>query len=368
MFERYKHSCLFRNPRSRAETDIEPPKVPPSQVISSPIDMNGTNGFHPERLVASDGSESMLLTSHPASRTARRDGATPTKQLRPGLSSQYGAASSPDLSNYLGDRSDPPTPSSDDWSSAIGRATNSGKSGREIEKLNNQKAMLQREVKALTTARDEAHRGGELARMLVESLQTKNANLTSICESNSIALSRKDRKIEELKAEVKSERERREMAVRQQKEVARERDEVVVACKRETLEAKEIARKTSCQYDVLSSSLRGLDAGFRRQTTKLEEEVESFQQQQITAVARLDELSIISTHLSHENYTISKVYQDVVDQFEAYKKEQEDGLQEIKQRSQKSKLANEKALQEMKSVTGQMKHIINVKRDVKGAE
>ncbi|MCJ1315405.1 hypothetical protein MMC15_000724 [Xylographa vitiligo] len=330
--------------------------------------MHGTNGFHSEQSIVNDGSESTLLTSHLPTRTPRRDGATPTKHSRPGISSQYGAVSSPDLSNYLGDRSNPPTPSSDDWSSAIGRATNSGKSGREIEKLNSQKAMLQREVKALATARDEAVRGGESARMLVESLQTKNANLTSICESNTIALSRKDRKIEELKAELKSERERREMAVWQQKEVARERDEVVVVCKKEVLEAKEIARKTSCQYDVLSNSLRGLDAGFRRQTTKLEEEVKSLQQQQVTAVGRLDELSIVSTHLSHENHTISKAYQDVVNQFEVYKMENEDGLQQIKQRSEKSNLANEKALQEMKNVTGQMKHVINVKRDVKGAE
>ncbi|MCJ1419221.1 hypothetical protein MMC32_005574 [Xylographa parallela] len=330
--------------------------------------MHGTNGFYPEQSIASDGSESTLLISHPPSRTPRRDGATPTKQRRPGISSQFGAASSPDLSNYLGDRSNPPTPSSDDWSSAVGRATNSGKSGREIERLNNQQAMLQREVKALTTARDEAIRGGELARALVESLQTKNANLTSICESNTIALSRKDRKIEELKAELKSERERREMAVRQQKEVARERDEVVVTYKKEILEAKEIARKTGCQYNVLSSSIRGLDAGFRRQTTKLEEEVKSLQQQQVTANGRLHELSIVSTHLSHENHTISKAYQDVMDQFEVYKKECEDGLQEIRQRSEKSNLANEEALQEMKSVTGQMKHVINVKRDVKDAE
>ncbi|MCJ1296273.1 hypothetical protein MMC34_007839 [Xylographa carneopallida] len=367
MFGRYRR-CFGSKSRLRAETKIEPPRVPPTQIISSSVDMHGADGFNSGQTVVSDGSESSLLMSHPPSRTPRRDGATPTKQLRPGISGQYSAVSSPDLSNYLGDRFKPPTPSSDDWSSAVGRATNSGKSGREIEKLNNQKATLQREVKALITARDEAVRGGELARILVESLQTKNANLTSICESNTIALSRKDRKIEELKADLKSERERREMAVRQQKEVVRERDEVVVVCKKEVLEAKELARKTSCQYDVLSNSLRGLDAGFRRQTTKLEEEVKSLQQQQVTAVGRLDELSIVSTHLSHENHTTRKAYQDVVVQFEMYKKENEDGLQEIKQRSVKSDLANEEALQEMQSVTGQMRHVINVKRDVKGAE
>ncbi|MCJ1287963.1 hypothetical protein MMC26_007316 [Xylographa opegraphella] len=367
MFE-HCNFCLVGKSRPRAEIDIEPPKHPPFQVISSPTEMHGTNGFHAERSTISDGSESTLLISHPSSKTTRHDGATPSKQLRPGISSQYGALSSPDLSGYLSERSNPPTPSSDDWSSAVGRAANSGKSGREIEKLNNQKAMLQRDVKALTTARDEAVRGGELARTLVESLQTKNANLTSICESSTVALSRKDRKIEELKAELKSERERRETAVRQQKEVARERDEVVVVCKQEVLEAKEMARKTACQYDVLSSSLRGLDAGFRRQTTKLEGEVKSLQQQQATAIGRLDELVLISTHLSHENHTISKAYQDVVDQFELYKKENEEGLREIKKRSEKSNLANEEALQELLSVKGQMKHIINVKKDVKGAE
>ncbi|MCJ1388038.1 hypothetical protein MMC18_000882 [Xylographa bjoerkii] len=367
MFECYGFSCFPGKPRSPAETSSEPLRLPPTQGISSPIDMNGTNGSYTEQPTASEGSDTTLPTPQPPSRTPRRDGATPTKQPRPTVSSQYGAVSSPDLSNYLGDRSKPPTPS-DDWSSAVGRASTGGKSGREIEKLNSQKSKLYREVQALTTARDEALRGGESARMLVESLQSINANLTSICESSSTALSRKDRKIEELKAELKSERERRETAVQQLKEVARERDEVVVAYKKEVLEAKEVARKMACQYDVLSTSLRGLDAGFRRQTARLEEEVKNLQQEQVAANARLDELSIVSTHLSYENNTINKAYQDLVEQFEEYKQENEDGLQDIKKRSEKSNLANEKALQELNSVMGQMKHVINVKRDVKGAE
>ncbi|MCJ1403949.1 hypothetical protein MMC11_007172 [Xylographa trunciseda] len=365
MFERYFFNCIPRKSRSRAETGTEPPSLTPTQGISSPINMNITNGFPSEQSITSHGSETTLLAR---SKTSRSGIGTPTKQPRPGMASQYSAVSSPDLSSYLGDRSNPPTPSSDDWSSAIGRASNSGKSGREIEKLNNQKAMLQREVKALTTARDEAIRGGELARTLVESLQTKNANLASICESSSTVLSRKDRKIEELKAELKSERGRRETAVQQQIEVARERDEVVVACKKEVLEAKEMGGKMARQYEVLAGSLRSLDAGFRRQTTKLEEEVKNLQQEQARANSRLDELGVISMHLSHENDTVNKAYRDVVERFEEYKKGNEDGLRNIKRRSERSDLANEKALLEMNNVMGQMKHVINIKRDVKGAE
>ena len=357
-----------RKARSQTKTSPEAASIPPAQNIFSPANTNIMSGIPLEQPSDSRGSEATLLLSHPNPRSSRPDSSTPTKEGRPGLSRQSGALSSPDISSHLGNRSKPSKPSSDDWSSAVGRATLSGKSGQEIERLNRQNMMLQKENECLRSRLDEELQKGDSTKTLVETLEIEKENLTLIFDSNKIALERKDRKIEELKAVVKSEQEQRKKAVQHQEEVARERDEFVVERNKELFKAREQAQKSSSQYEVLSSSFRSLDGRYRRQIAKLVEDVQILQQSREADNVRLNELSVISTHLSHENHTVSKAYRDVVEQFEVYKKENEDSLQDIKQRSEISVLANDEALQEVRTVMGHMKHVINVKRDVKDVE
>lgn len=227
---------------------------------------------------------------------------------------------------------------------------------------------MQREIKLLTVKYEEEARRSESARALVESLQTTNANLTSICEANNVTLGRKDRKIEELKAELESERARRVRSEGENKEISKERDEVVAACKKELMEEKEVARKSSSQYEVLSSSWRGLDDRYRRQMQRFKEDLQELEAGRREDQIRFDQLTVVFTQLNKEAASSQAEKEYVVKQFEQYKQDKDDSIRHMKEQAERNELANEKALEEMGRVVGQMKYCINVKRNVRSAE
>ena len=261
------------------------------------------------------------------------------------------------------------TPEShNEWSSAVGRATVSGKSGRVIEKLMGDVERMRRDNKLLMAEKEEEVKRSESARSLVESLRATNTNLSAICEANNSALARKDRKIEELKAELEAERARRINAETQAKAVSRERDEVVTACKKELIADKEIARKSSSQYEALASSWRSLDDGYRRQIEKLKNDVKIIHNGRVEDQHRYDQLDVILTQLSREAKSHKEARDHVVAHFEKYKQEKENGIHEMRERAERNNFESEETLKELKKVMGQMKYVINLKRDVRGAE
>jgi len=370
-----------RNPSS-STSDIPPesPTLPPHQLFSPSMNLSSTNGFSPDLPTHRKQRESSLMPSSPSLRSVgRHEASTPTRQPSPRppqngfappprLDSLEHRSSSPALSH---DYSGPETTTgegNEQWSSATTRATVGGKSGRVIDKLMQDVERMQREIKLLTVKYEEEARRSESARVLVESLQTTNANLSSICEANNVALARKDRKIEELKADLDSERVRRVRSEAQNKEISKERDEVITTCKKELMEEKEVARKTSSQYEVLSSSWRGLDDGYRRQMQKLKEDLKDLEAGRQEDQVRVDQLTVVFTQLNNEAASSQAEKESVVKQFEQYKQDKEDSIRQIKEQAERNELANEKALQEMSSVVGQMRYVINLKRNVRGVE
>ena len=277
-------------------------------------------------------------------------------------------SSSPALSHEFSGPETTINEGNDQWSSATTRATVGGKSGRVIDRLMQDIERMQREIKLLTVKYEEEARRSESARALVESLHTTNANLSSICESNNVAMARKDRKIEELKVDLESERARRLRSEAQNREISMERDEVVAACRKDLLEEKETARKTSSQYEVLSSSWRALDEGYRRQMQKLKEDLYELESGRQEDQVRIDQLNIVFTQLNQEAASNQAEKEYVVKQFEQYKQDKEASIQQMKEQAERYSLANEKALREVDRVVGQMKYVINLKRDVRGVE
>ncbi|MCJ1246260.1 hypothetical protein MMC30_003466 [Trapelia coarctata] len=340
------------------------------------MNLSNTNRFSPDSPTNRKQRESSLMPSSPSSRPP---GSTPTRQPSPRpmqngfappprLDSLEHRSSSPALSHDVSGLDTTSAEGNDQWSSATTRATVGGKSGRVIDRLMQDVERMQREIKLLTVKYEEEARRSESARALVESLQTTNANLSSICEANNVAMARKDRKIEELKADLESERARRVRSEAQNKEISMERDDVVAACKKDLMEEKEVARKTSSQYEVLSSSWRGLDDGYRRQMQKLKEGLKELESGRQEDQVRIDQLNIVFTQLNKEAESSQAEKQYVVKQFEQYKQDKEDSIRQMKEQAERNELANDNALQEMNMVVGQMKYVINLKRNVRGAE
>ncbi len=253
------------------------------------------------------------------------------------------------------------------WSAAVGHAT-TGKSGRVIERLMGENDHLRRDVKLKNLRYEEEAKRSEMARSKLENLQATNDNLVASHEVDKAALARRDRKFEELKAELEVERRRREMAEQETKDTTKERDEVVSRCRRELMEEKETARKITAQYDVLSSSWKTLSEGYRRQLDKLRADIKLLTQRRVEDRTKLERLVVVMEQTRRESEKMSQAKQAVSKIFQDYKAESEEGMKDIRERAARNEEASHGALEEMEKVVGEMRYIINLKKDLKDAE
>ena len=254
-----------------------------------------------------------------------------------------------------------PCPDSHHWSAAIGRAA-TGKSGRVIEKLMGENDRLQREKKLAIVRLEEEIKRGESARLALEGLQVSNETLSSIHESDKTQMTKKDRKIELLRADLQSERLRREKAEKETRESRREREEVVDELRRVAAEDREEARRSTTQYEILASSWRTLEDRYERQTQKLKTDLDDLRMVIDSDKQKTTELEIVIEQLKHELAKVAQAKDKLLTGFHAYKKEQESGLHEIQQKAERNNSANEELHEQMSDVLGQMKHVVNVKR------
>lgn len=359
-----------KDPILQTYTSTETPVLQLDELFSPTMTLNGFNHFLTDP--ATPDKSNGYSPTPPNEILEKHLDDTPTRQL-PQSASRVASPppSEPDLSvsaSYVSNLGSPASElGSSPWSAAVGRAT-MGKSGRVIEKLQGDNDRLQREKKLATVKLEEEVKRGESARSALESLQIYNQNLSSIHESDKNFLSKKDRRIDELRADLELERERREKAERATRESRRERDEMVEQLRREAAENKELAKRSNSQYDMLSKSWKGLEDRYERQTFKLKTDLQALRREIEDDKRKLFRLEEIMDQLRHEGEKTRKAKERLALDFEAYKTEQERGIREMRQRAEHNADNHDRVLQEMESMLGQMRYIINVKNDVRDVQ
>ena len=248
-------------------------------------------------------------------------------------------------------------------SAAVGRAS-LGKSGRVIEKLMGENDMHRRDKALAKLQRDEEVKQHDSTKSKFEALRISHDNLQAIHESDSTAIARKDRKIEDLKAELELERTGRKNAENETKIARRERDEDVEKYKKEALYEQEQHRRAANSYDVLQSSFKGLDQHYKRQTQQLRLELQAVEDTVSKEQAVNANIRIISDQAEKELARQQQVNEDLQDRFEAYRSESEELLKKIREQAERNEVSNTEALEEVRKLVGAMRHTINVARDM----
>ena len=254
------------------------------------------------------------------------------------------------------------------WSSAVGKATTGGKSGRVIERLMNDNDRLLREKKLATVKLEEELKRGESARSALESLQVSNENLVLMHESDTSLLLKRDRRIQELREELKAETARRERAEENTRDSRRERDETVEMVRREAVEDKELSKRATSQYDVLSKSWKSLEDRYERQTKSLKADLLDLWTHMRSDKEKLARLEVIMEQLRQEAEKSRKAKEKLWSEFEEYKQEQVGGIKDIRESAALNDKAMNHAQQKMESILGQMKYVVSVKRDLRESE
>ncbi|KAI9769666.1 MAG: hypothetical protein M1840_003903 [Geoglossum simile] len=253
------------------------------------------------------------------------------------------------------------------WSSAVGRAT-TGKSGRVIERLMAENDRLRRELKLETLRREEEQKRGEMARGKVESLQNINDNLVHQANVDKSSLARRERKIEDLKADIGYERQQRVEAESGLRQVQRESDATIQELKSNLVIETEKARKSSSQYDVLASTWKQLDDGYRRKTCAFREELRRLKAEKDEDRAKLARLEIIVEQQRQEVDKMRILKERIEKRYEDYIDEAEISTKDMRDKAMRNEKAHGEALEETKRVLGELRYLLNLKKFVRGVD
>jgi chromosome segregation ATPase len=282
----------------------------------------------------------------------------PTDQMNP-HSSNNRANGSSNLTN-----GDPLTP---EWSSAVGHAA-TGKSGRVIHNLQEEIARLTRECSVYRSRAEETQRMNDAYKTQVQNMTERLRNLEQAHETNLSSISRKDKKIEELRAEVQNEKDRRQRAEAETNKFHQLMDESRDDFNRKCAELQEITNHSRTQYDVLAKSGQRERADQQRRLKAIRDEIDALKSQQDDKTLQLERLDAVMAQKNREIEIGRENFDKLFEAYESYKRAHDEEVNTLVEKGRQGDAKLEAALASLKETEGQMKWVIQVKKEVKNAK
>lgn len=227
---------------------------------------------------------------------------------------------------------------------------------------------LRREKNLLEVQWEEEVKRSDSAKSAMDGLSSKVDSLTSIMEIDKTLLRKRERKLEEMKTELETERQRRERAENETKATRRERDEAVEGLKKELHVATEQSKRATTQYDVISRSYKTLEESYSRQTRKLKTEMQSLRDDIVADHKKLACIQTIMEHHRSESQRSQEARDQLKQMFDAYKSEAEQEMNIIREAAKRNAHAHDRKQQEMQEAVNEMRYVVNVKKNVRGLE
>lgn len=117
---------------------------------------------------------------------------------------------------------------------------------------------LRREVKAERAAKDELIQQQKVLKQLVSHLEDKNQTLKHQFDIHDSALARKERRLDDLKATLETEVERRKRAEEREAEMGRKLGDTTAQAAKEVAEAKNAMKRSESAYGTVSKEYMGM--------------------------------------------------------------------------------------------------------------
>lgn len=305
----------------------EPPQVNLPHVDTQ-LNMHQLNGLFEDGSPAADGLRGRSIPI-PASMSLPILRAQLTG---PGLSPTADSHGSPtELSNPSASPNLTAEETQTEWS-AVGHAA-TGKSGRVIHGLQEEIARLRRDCGVYRSRAEETQRSNETLKTQTQNMAERLRNLEQVNETNLNSIARKDRKIEELRSELQSERDKRKLA-----EASASKTNDMMRDEREThhreqAETQELAKYHQTQYDVLASSTKREKTDLNRRVKTLFDELKVLKDAYETHSLSTDHLEVIADQKNREVEGLKDAYEKLMNSHVEYKKIKDDELRDELERS-----------------------------------
>ncbi|KAE8382180.1 hypothetical protein BDV26DRAFT_278202 [Aspergillus bertholletiae] len=254
-----------------------------------------------------------------------------------------------------------------EWSSAVGHAA-TGKSGRVIHNLQEDIARLTRECSVYRSRAEETQRMNDAFKTQVQNMTERLRNLEQAHETNLHSIARKDKKIEELRAEVKSEKDRRLRAETETNKFHQLMDESRDDFNRKCAELQEIANHARTQYDVLAKAGQRERTDQQRKVKAIRDEIDALKSRQEEKSLHLERLDAVMAQKNREIEIGRENFDKLFEVYESYKKAHDEEVHTLLERGRQGDADLDAALASLKETEDRMKWAIQVKNEVKDAK
>ncbi|TKA83523.1 hypothetical protein B0A55_00519 [Friedmanniomyces simplex] len=320
---------------------------------------NAMNGLSPHAAPSSAreaSPQTELLRPIPHGMRRPSSDATPA---RPALNGHHTSqsVSSPAVSSPTGTENDSPSTQAT-WSSAVGHATTAGKSGRVIERLMAENDKLKRELELTTLRAQELEKSLSMCRPQMEALRHENENLSHARSVDSSLLGRRDRKIEDLKADNVAKTERVLIAEGLVRQLQREGEEVRGEFERREQGMFEQTKHATVHAEILETSHKQLAAEYKTRREAWEKDLTELQERREQDRQRMARLDVVYEQMRQENERTRKVQAELTarwDEMEEAMRSTLDQGEEVNERARKKSMEMEKVVDQMRWVMGVQK-------------
>ncbi|KAJ5290985.1 hypothetical protein N7478_000236 [Penicillium angulare] len=248
-----------------------------------------------------------------------------------------------------------------EWS-AVGHAA-TGKSGRVIHNLQEEIARLTRECSLYRSRAEETQRSNEALKIQNQNMNERLRNLEQVNETNLNSISRKDRKIDELRAEITGERNKRvdaEADASKTNETMREERE---NHHREQARTQEIAKYHETQYEVLASTTKREKADLGRRVKALWAELQVLSEAQKTQSVCAERLDVLADQKNREVEGLKDAHEKLLASHTDYKKTKDEELRGTIERAHANNDMIDAAIKSIKQTEAEMKWAIQLNKN-----
>lgn len=226
---------------------------------------------------------------------------------------------------------------------------------------------LKREIRAEIAKREELQRNLQTQKPQLDILKAENSRLANIKAIDDNIVARRDRKIQELKAELEVERQKRESYENRAQEAEQQRDEHMDASKKELQTASEEAKHASAHASILQTSHAQLSKEYRQRIATTTKDLRDLAEAREEDRRRLAKLDVVTDQMRLESERMRKVNAELLTVWRRFENETttqveelEDDARRLKENAAERDRSNRELYEQMQDVMGQMKWVMRI--------
>lgn len=225
------------------------------------------------------------------------------------------------------------------WARPNPHSVPNSKTSQYIDKITSENDRLRRELKAEKLAREDEAKRVSAARSLAEDSRAEFEHLQVLASTNARAIERKDRKLEELKANLETEARRRRLAEQRAEEALKMLGDTRSETQRALSQAYEMRDMADTNLKGAHDSFKRMTEGYEKKVKLMSEELSELRRQRMEDADKIKRQAIISDQLQHEMSRTMRADTKLVDMMSQYKEEHRKEVDMLVQEAERMRLA-----------------------------